>query len=394
MTTASAFVLGSYETGLGIVRALGRTGIPVHVIDHNRQHAAHSRYAASMRVCPRPSSDPDGFISRLYDLASAQPSKPVVFVSADEFLEPIAHARAKLAEVMHLNIPNAALLGRISDKRFQSALAEAAGIPVPITRTVDALDEIDAAIQAIPTPAFIKGRSAVEWRAAFGGSTKGYVVRSPSEFRATLERVIGKGVRALVQELIPGDATQHCKVSAYYSQHSEVIAAFTLRKKRQHPSDFGFGCVVESERLPELMDIGLRFMSHIGYTGTGSAEFKFDARDGQYKLIELNPRYWQQNALAERCGTHFALLEYDEMTDAPMRRVGPYRDGVKWVNIHADAETYRDLRAAGQLTTGSWLRSLRGEKVWSDFALDDPRPGLWAAAKTMRRISHMLVKAR
>ena len=31
--------------------------------------------------------------------------------------------------------------------------------------------------------------------------------------------------------------------------------------------------IVESERLPERIDLGLRFVSHVGDSGTGSVEF-------------------------------------------------------------------------------------------------------------------------
>jgi hypothetical protein len=32
--------------------------------------------------------------------------------------------------------------------------------------------------------------------------------------------------------------------------------------------------IVESERLPERIDLGLRFVSHVGDSGTGSVEFR------------------------------------------------------------------------------------------------------------------------
>ena len=320
--------------------------------------------------------------------------KPVLLVAADEFIEAIAGNRDELGQFARFNFPDPALLQRVVDKAEQIALGQEAGVDVPLTQLVSNEEQCELALQRIPLPAFIKGQSAVSWRQVFGGAMKGITVRTEAEMRAVLQRVIAQGIAVVVQDIIPGDATQHQKVSAYVSSSGEILAAFTLRKLRQNPHGFGFGCLVETIENPELLAIGTEFFRRIGYRGTGSAEFKFDARDGRYKLIELNPRYWQQNALAERVGMNFPLLEYRDVCGLPVAPVVKFRTGVKWISFGADFETVRALWKSGELSLLDWGSSLRGELCWSDFSADDLRPGLWTMGKAfqtrLRRVGRAL----
>ena len=199
----------------------------------------------------------------------------------------------------------------------------------------------------------------------------------------------------VVQELIPGPDTNHYKACCYVSKRGEVVRAFALRKLRQQPPGFGFGSLVESVYEPAVLSLGKRFLESIDYRGVGSAEFKRDERDGALKLIELNPRYWQQNALAERCNVNFPLAQYQDLTGEIAAQTAAYEQHVKWVNVTADLDSFRLYRRRGELDFRTWLRSLGGPKVYSNFAADDPIPGLQALASSLasRRPARALVKS-
>lgn len=374
---AETIVLGSFETALGIVRALGRSGIKVHVLDHQRLHAAHSRYATP-HLCPHPLLDPAGFLAKLRELAESLPVPPVLFISADEYISAVAANRDEIGNYCRFNISATDLLSRISDKLSQVELAMHHGIPVPHTKVVTEAAEARLVADSMPLPAFMKGRDVVRWRRAFGGTVKGILVETRAELAAALARALERDVPVIVQEVIPGDATQHMKVSGYTSKAGTLLAAFTLRKIRQHPHGFGFGSTVESIENLELLALGKAFFQRIGYHGTGSIEFKYDARDGIYKLIELNPRYWQQNSLAERIGMNLPVLEYCDLLGLPHEPLTKFQKGVRWVNLGRDLETARELWKRGELTRGEWWRSINGPRIWSDWSADDRGPGLFA----------------
>lgn len=375
----AALVLGLSENGLGVGRSLGRAGITVLGLDSSRTLAFCSRYVRAS-VCPHPLDHEEAFVSFLLDIGSGYRCRPVLFVTSDDFLLSVSRNRERLQERYLINLPDQGIVECITDKLRQHELASQAGVSVPKTFVAASIGDLLRIQDDIPLPAFIKGREVNSWRKRMGVNRKGFVVSTREELLAAFRLILRRGAVGLVQEIIPGPDTQHFKASCYVSQRGDVLAAFGLQKIRQQPTGFGFGCLVQSINYPELLELGTSFLKKIRYRGVGSAEFKLDQRDGQLKLIELNPRYWQQNVLADRCGMNFPLIHYLDVTGQEPGPVSSYRAGIKWVNLYADLESFRDYRRLLGLPVMTWFESLRGPRVCSDYALDDVLPGLYESA--------------
>jgi D-aspartate ligase len=391
-----AVVLGLFETGLAVARSLGRAGIRVYGLDHLRRPGFRSRYVAGS-FCPEPLSEPEAFIDHLLHLGASQECKPVLFPAADEFLLPIARNRERLEQSFLLNVPETELLESIADKYRQYELALRANVPVPATALIATRGDVARVCRDIPFPVFIKAREVTSWRQEVGGALKGFVADTSQQLESKADALLAKGLEVLVQELIPGPDTSHFKACLYVSRDGEVVRSFALRKLRQQPPEAGFGSLVESVHEPEVLALGRRFLEAIGYRGVGSAEFKRDERDGKLKLIELNPRYWQQNALASRCDVDFPLAQYQDLIGVLTPQEGEYEKNVKWLNVFADLDSFRAYRQRGELTFGRWLRELRGPKVYSNYAADDPLPGLYAVATNLaqrRPVRPLIERAR
>jgi D-aspartate ligase len=370
-----AVVLGMFETGLAVGRSLGRNGIKVLGIDSAKKVGFYSRYINAL-ICPHPLESEQEFIAFLLRVAAREKMRPALFITSDDFLLPVSRNRKELEQHYLMNLPSPQIIECIADKYRQYTLALNAGISVPETFFVENIDQVLEIADRIPFPAFIKGAEVTLWRKKMGVTSKGFVVNTREELISTFEMVFRRGANGLVQELIPGPDTNHYKSSCYLSRKGEILLAFGLQKIRQQPVGFGFGCLVQSVDYPEMLSLGKDFFSRIGYRGVGSAEFKLDMRDNKLKLIELNPRYWQQNALAEKCGMNFPLMDYMELTDCEPKAILNYRAGIKWVNIYSDIESFREYRQRGGLSFRQWLESLKGEKLLSDLAGDDILPGL------------------
>ena len=370
-----AVVLGMFETGLAVGRSLGRSGIKVVGLDSAKKVGFYSRFIDAM-ICPHPLECEQEFIAFLLHIAAREEMHPALFITSDDFLLPVSRNRKELGKYYLMNLPDPQIIECIADKLQQYKLALKAGIPVPKTFFADNMDQLLEIKDRIPLPAFIKGAEVTLWRKKMGVTSKGFVVNTQKELMNTFEIIFRRGANGLVQELIPGPDTNHYKSSCYLSRKGEILLAFGLQKIRQQPVGFGFGCLVQSVDYPEMVALGKDFFTKIGYRGVGSAEFKLDVRDNTLKLIELNPRYWQQNALAERCGMNFPLMDYMELTDCSPKTILDYRSGIKWVNIYSDIESFREYRQRGRLSSRQWLESLKGEKLFSDLAGDDVLPGL------------------
>lgn len=372
-----AFVLGLFETGLAVARALGRKGIDVQGYDFKKDIGFYSKYVEP-KICPHPLLEGNKCFEFLAHEAQRLAHKPVLYITSDEFIPPIISNYEILGNHFLVRIPPVNVLRAVANKYKQYQLAMGASVSVPATVVIKNREEL--ANNTIPDssfPVFVKGIDSNAWRKRFGGSQKGFTFRTRQELLDKVGSILDSGVGAIAQELIAGPDTNHYKFCGYVDKTGELVAGFCLRKIRQNPIHFGVGSAVESIDNEELFELGKRFFLKIGYRGIGSAEFKFDEKDRKYKLIELNPRYWQQNILPEACGINFPLIQYLDLTSGLKDTYFRYKSGVKWVNIYSDFDSFLAYKREGSLTFMSWIRSLKGPKVFSDWAWDDPIPGLY-----------------
>jgi predicted ATP-grasp superfamily ATP-dependent carboligase len=56
----------------------------------------------------------------------------------------------------------------------------------------------------------------------------------------------------------------------------------------------------------EVEDAACRFLRSLDYSGLAEVEFKYDRRDGRYKLLDVNARGWTWSALGPLAGVDFA----------------------------------------------------------------------------------------
>jgi predicted ATP-grasp superfamily ATP-dependent carboligase len=369
-----AIVLGMTETALGVIRSLGRNGIKVIGLDYRKDMAFWSRYAESF-ICPHPLGELNSFQQFLISLSKKYTYKPILYLTSDDFVLAVSRIRANLSPHFLFNIPSEDVVEGIINKKMQYEKAKEVGIPIPRTFYPRSNEELQKFQDDLKYPQFIKGCYSYIWKENFG-SLKGFLVENREELNEKFKMIFEKKVPAMVQEVVQGPDTNHYKVSIYISQSTEPLLVFTLRKIRQLPTRFGVGSCVESIDYPELLEIGLRYFMGINYRGIGSAEFKLDEKDNILKLIELNPRLWQQNILSTVCGMNFPMVQYLDLTGERPQPVNGFKKNMKWLNIYMDFQSFWHYHREKKLTLLQWIKSLKGVKVLSDFALDDIKPFL------------------
>jgi len=370
-----AVILGLSETALGVGRSLGRYGITVYGISYHKEIGYYSKFIHGI-LLPHPILQEADFIESLRELCQQIPIKPVLFITSDEYLTFYSKNNSFIAHYFQTNLPDAKLVETISDKYSQYELAIKSGIDVPNTLLVNNTSDINYIKDKMVYPVFVKAQDVNAWRKVFTGKNKGFVINDEKELTEISTRLVEKEIRLIVQELIRSPDDHNYKLCVYISAKGEYKLAFTLRKIHQYPIHYGIGSSIESYNYNQLKDIGQQLFSSIAYRGVGSAEFKYDEKDDKLKLIELNPRYWQQNSLASFCGMDFPLMDYQEATGQSPDGIDSFRENVKWVNLSLDIDSYFHYRKEGTMTLGRWLRDLKGEKIISNLSWDDTKPFL------------------
>lgn len=77
------------------------------------------------------------------------------------------------------------------------------------------------------------------------------------------------------------------------------------KRIREFPINVGSSVCAESIYEEELLVIGKKLLDYLNWNGVAIIEFKKDERDGIYKLIEINPKFWSGIELAIVSGVNF-----------------------------------------------------------------------------------------
>lgn len=368
-----AVVIGGDYQGLGIVRSLGKTGVPVCVIDDEYSISRWSRYATCGFRVPDLRRE-DQTVQTLLDLGRRLGLNGwVLFPTRDEIVAALSRHRATLSEIYRVPSPEWDTARWVLDKRNTYQLAAALKIPLPLTwtsLTQDGLDHIDS-----PFPLVLK--PAIKEHFFYATKAKAWRVNTRSELHVMFRRasaLMGAG-EILIQDFIPGDGKQQFSYCAFFKK-GKSIGSMMTRRCRQHPHDFGRASTfVETVDLPAVESLAERFLRAIDYYGLVEVEFKLDPRDGEYKLLDVNPRTWGYHALGSHAGVDFPRLLYvDQLTG----KVEPCRGrpGVSWIRLLTDIPTGLVDVFRGRLRLRDYWHSLRSFHTEAVFNREDPIPGL------------------
>jgi predicted ATP-grasp superfamily ATP-dependent carboligase len=379
-----AILLGGAETAVPVCRSLGRGGVPVIAYGSAEDPVRHSRY------CTRYVEAKDGEDSgrEWLELLLAEPAPGVLVPASDKWVELIARNREAL--LTHGHVP---LCGcddeslAMLDKGRTYEIAERAGVPIPRFALLHEPADIEPALERIPLPCGIKPLEGHVFRERTGLLDKVIRVEDRERFRELAGTWLGEGLGLMATEIVEGPDDRLYSDFFYIDESGEPLVSFSNRKIRSDPPHFGVGCYVVEEHRPELIELGLRFLAAAGLRGMAHLEYKHDPRDGQFKLIECNPRFHLTIELVLACGLDVPLFAYRRLCgDAPAQPV-QRRSGLRLWHPLPDFRAFRILREEGALTLGGWLRSVLHRQRFTVFAADDPWPSVVVNSRTLKRLA-------
>ena len=394
----AAFVLQMGTNGLGVARSLGREGVRVVGVDFDpRALGFSSRYCQPV-LCPEPIRDPGGVVEVLIKEADRFKEKPVLYPSTDAFVLLLSRNRKVLEDHFRFAMPSNDIIEGLMDKRRLYDWAEKVGTPYPQTLCPNDLSDLEEMKDLILYPAFIKPYYSHLWAKRY--NNKGFVVNNYREVVERFKSIFPSGLDAMIQTVVQGPESNISTVSTYIGANGKPIGSFVHRRIRGVPKDFGVATLAISARDDELTEMALKFYRDIGYRGIGSLEFKKDDRDGEFRLMELNPRPWLSIILATFAGVNFPYIQYLDLLGQAAPENRGYKAGVRWFDSLGDLQSYWAYRQEHSLSFGDWIRSWLGSECHARFAWDDIRPSLVAAEyglayiKLLKRLSQTEKKDR
>jgi predicted ATP-grasp superfamily ATP-dependent carboligase len=368
-----ALVIAEHYRGLALVRSLGRRGIPVWTLEADSElMASVSRY--SRRSLPWPTGDDREQLEYLFELSARHGLNGwTLFATSDEPTMLCARHHAALASRFQMTVAPWDVLRWAYDKRLTYRLAGDVGVDCPTTfypRALDEVADLDCAFPVILKPAFKKVMNRFTRDKAWRADDRQTLV---ARYREASE-LVGPDV-VMVQELISGGGDTQFSYTSLCAD-GRVLASVTARRTRQYPVDFGrSSSLVETCDQSAVEESARRLLAAMRYTGLVEVEFKFDRRDGRYKLLDVNPRVWTWQGLCGRAGVDFPYLLWRSIHGEPVPELRG-RPGVRWVRMSTDLAAAATEMRRGRLSLGAYLRSLKRPLEFAAFAADDPLPSL------------------
>jgi predicted ATP-grasp superfamily ATP-dependent carboligase len=177
----------------------------------------------------------------------------------------------------------------------------------------------------------------------------------------------------MVQELIPGRGDMQYSYAAFIAD-GEPCASLVARRLRQYPLEFGrSSSYVETIHEPAIEESAQYLLSAQKFTGLVEVEFKRDSRDGEFKLLDVNPRVWGWHSIGRRAGVDFPYLLWQHYQGCALARARG-APGIRWVRAITDIQAVLREVSRHELSVGSYIRSLSGPLECAIFAIDDPLP--------------------
>jgi D-aspartate ligase len=368
---------GAFHHGaLGIARSAGRLGIPVYRLSRERRApASFSRYSRGWM-----SINEDATAGEILDVLHQlghQIGRALLIPIDDAGSVFVDEHADELDSVFAFPRQPKGLARALASKKEMYELCTQHGIPTPASVFPESETDVSDHAQQTTFPTVLKCINSAD---APASSPHVAIVENREELLKTYRLMESPGLNnVMLQEYVPGGPETVWMFNGYFDDRSACKVGFTGKKIRQSPPYTGvttLGVCLPNEAVEEAT---VRLMMAVGYRGILDIGYRFDERDGQYKLLDVNPRIGGTFRLfVSGNGIDVLRAMYLDLTGQQVPETSPI-DGRRWVVEPWDLMSAIRYRRRGDITLAAWARSFRGVREDAWFARDDPRPffALW-----------------
>jgi D-aspartate ligase len=375
-------LLGKHITALGAMRVLARDGIEVLGVEDTTDLITRSRWYRPAEARIPETTDSEILADYLRGLRLP---RAVLIACSDRWTEAVAGLPADVRERFPASISPAAVVAQLVDKARFRVLVERLGIPAPTSIPIRSPADLEPVSEEVLRNGFLKPTDSQTYARATG--TKGAFVTSRAKAVAVVEAAIEAGVTLILQEFIPGPPGNTILLDGFVDRTGRVTAMSARRRVRMDPpllANTSCDVMIPLDEVAEAAEATRGLLAEIRYRGVFNVEFKFDARDGQFKIIEVNPRPFWLVAHIAAAGLDLPLMSYLDAQELPVPQAERYQVGRYGLYEMPDAAAIIRAVASGRRPDGPVLRSwLLGDHAV--FWPSDPMPGLIDLARGIRR---------
>jgi predicted ATP-grasp superfamily ATP-dependent carboligase len=379
-------ICGFNQCGVAAVRSLARAGhhveVAVTLADHRLrlQQWFVSRYARHRTIVPHPRENPGAFQEKILDLCRNR-KYDVILPAGEESTLALSAIQAALRPHTATPLDTMARMSLVHDKFLLHRTLRNAGFTLPRLYEYNSIEQLGSmefefpvVVKARKNSGALSGTRYVTDRAGLLNTVREF------EKRPAPHPAIRDFSRPLIQEYIPGtvhDADCLCR-------HGSLRAIMTIHRKVMYPGSGGVTVSAVTTLEPGLVTYAAQILDFLKWHGLCEVEVKQDARDGKYKLMEINPRLWGQLGMSIKAGIPFPAKACEMAVQGDTAPVFDYRVGLHYTILFP-----RAIMSLAEPVKPRWPRfreTLRVLKRNGCCELDfrDPLPHVFDLLNTVR----------
>src|SRR5262245_46212094 len=381
-----------HHGALGAMRSLGRLGVRMYGVHPTRRPpASFSKYCRRVFELDLDETPPEESVDCLKAIARGIGPMPLLMPTNDESALFVASNAAVLQDHFLFRSNRIHVVWSLYNKKAMYLLAKQLLIPTPETIFPETQNEVLEFSERAQFPVMLKASDNI--RTARRAGKKMVIARSKEELIAQYHAMEdGSQPSLMLQEYIPGRDDSVWMLNGYFDEHSECLFSITAKKIHQTPVYTGMTALGVCLPNPTIELATKTLVKAVGYKGILDIGYRYDARDGSYKLLDVNPRLGATFRLfVGHNGMDVTRAEYFHFTGQPIP-VSNLCAGRKWILEDADlvscVQYYRD----GVLSLRNWLGSYRGIKECAWYAADDVMPFLCLCSLVAMRVVRKIFK--
>jgi len=297
-----------HHGAVDIARSLGRLGVPVYaVVEDAHTPLAHSRYLTRAFVWENWPADREALLYAMSSIADTI-GRPAILFPLDDWSAIFVAENANILRQRFLfpKLPPD-LPRQLANKANLHSLCAKLGIPQARSLCPNSVAEVREFSKQVGFPIVVK--AAEQWQHLYNRRSTKYSRRS-ARFITSQESLSDlceqidseQPSRMILQEYIPGDDWIY---HGYSDSELNLYVSFTGRKLLNYPPAGGSTALGISINNDELRCQAETLLKLTSYSGITDMDWRHDERDGQYKLMDCNPRI----------GMNFQMFENDAGID-------------------------------------------------------------------------------
>lgn len=245
--------------------------------------------------------------------------KIILIGCGDSYVQLIADYKTHFPENILTPTINGDLMRNLTHKEKFYQRCEELGVPYPKTfiHRKELAGNFELPFNA---PFIVKPSNGIAyWEHPFPRQKKVFKCDTREELNSVLALIYEAGYEdsIIIQDFIPGDDT-FMRVLTNYSDRKGKVKMMCLGHvllEEHTPHGIGNHAVIITEREASIEKNFKKLLEDIGYIGFSNFDIKYDQRDNEYKVFEINTRQGRSNYYVTGSGENIAKLVVDDLVN-------------------------------------------------------------------------------